>query len=139
MTKKELSQLRYLNKEIELLQKQIENAEYNVKTHKAFDFVEGSNPKWPYQHKTFYIEGVAVPEYEKKVVHIRKKLIKRLSELMDQVEKINNYIESVDDCEVRNILRLRYVDCLTWEEIGREMMMDERTARRKHKKWWDEN
>ena len=45
MTKKELMQLRYLNKEIELLQKQIADAEYTVESYITHDIVSGSNPE----------------------------------------------------------------------------------------------
>jgi len=69
MTKKELSQLRYLNKEIGLLKQQIEEAEQLTAINAASDVVEGSNPVWPYQKRTFHIEGVAIPEYEKQVQH----------------------------------------------------------------------
>lgn len=118
MTKKELLQLRYLKKEIELLQRQIADAEYAVETNIAFDFVEGSNPKWPYQRKKFYIEGVAVPEYEKRVKRLRKKLQRRLEELMEKREELEEYISTVPDSMMRMILTLRYVNGLSWKQIA---------------------
>jgi len=118
MTKKELKQLRYLNKEIELLQKQIANAEYLVEKNMAHDVVEGSNPVWPYQAKTFHIEGIAVPEYERRVKRLRKKLQRRLNELMDKREEIEEYIETVPDSLIRQIITLRYVNGLSWKQIA---------------------
>lgn len=118
MTKQELSQLRYIKKEIELLQKQIADAEYAVETHKAFDFVEGSNSKWPYQRKKFYIEGVAVPEYEKRVKQLRKKLQRRLEELTEKREELEEYISTVPDSMMRMILTLRYVNGLSWKQVA---------------------
>lgn len=118
MNKKELSQLRYIKKEIELLQKQIADAEYAVETHEAFDVVEGSNPAWPYQRKKFYIEGVAIPEYEKRVKRLRKKLQRRLDDLMEKREELEEYIETVPDSLVRQILSLRYINGLDWNQVA---------------------
>jgi len=118
MTKQELSQLRYIKKEIELLQKQIADAEYAVETHKAFDVVEGSNSKWPYQRKKFYIEGVNIPEYEKKVKRLRRKLHRRLDELMEKREELEEYIATVPDSMIRMILTLRYVNGLSWSQVA---------------------
>lgn len=42
---------------------------------------------------------------------------KRLSAL-EQYWKIASYIESVDDPEIRTIMRLRNLDLLTWNEIA---------------------
>lgn len=118
MDKKELSQLRYIKKEIELLQRQIADAEYAVETRKAFDFVEGSNSKWPYQRKKFYIEGVNIPEYEKKVKRLRKKLQRRLDKLMEKREELEEYISTVPDSMMRMILTLRYVNGLSWRQVA---------------------
>lgn len=118
MTKKELSQLRYLNKEIELLKKQIEEAEYAMKSHTVSDVVTGSNPVWPYQPRTFHIEGVAIPEYEKRVKRLRNKLQRRLEELMEKREELEEYIATVPDSMIRMILTLRYINGLSWQQVA---------------------
>lgn len=118
MTKKELQQLRYLNKEIEVLQKQIQDAEYYVKQYKASDVVSGSSPVWPYQQRTFHIEGVAVPDYERRVERLRKKLQRRLEDLMNKREELEEYIEMVPDSLIRMILTLRYINGLSWRQIA---------------------
>ena len=137
MTKQELSQLRYIKKEIELLQKQIADAEYAVETHKAFDVVEGSNSKWPYQRKKFYIEGVNIPEYEKKVKRLRRKLHRRLDELMEKREELEEYIATVPDSELRMIFALRYINGLSWRQIAAHMgvLGDGSTERKKHDRY----
>lgn len=137
MTKKELKQLRYLNKEIELLQKQIANAEYLVEKNMAHDVVEGSNPVWPYQKKTFHIEGVAIPDYEKRVKRLRKKLQRRLEELMEKREELEEYISTIDDSELRMIFTLRYINGLSWQQIAAHMGVagDGSTERKKHDRY----
>ena len=121
MDKKELSQPRYIKKEIELLQRQIADVEYTVETHKAFDFVEGSNSKWPYQRKKFYIEGVAVPEYERRVKRLRKKLQRRLEELMEKREELEEYVDTVPDSLIRQIITLRYINGLSWQQVAQHI------------------
>lgn len=137
MTKFDLKKLKDLNKEIEILQKQMRNITVQPKT--VTDCVKGSLACFPYSEQTIRITGVDVEGYERKVVRIRRAMAKKLQEVMQQVEEINRYIESVEDCEIRNILRLRYVDCLTWEEIEEVLHMNKRTAQRKFRKWWDKN
>lgn len=118
MTKKELKQLRYLNKEIELLQKQIANAEYLVEKNMAHDVVEGSNPVWPYQKRVFHIEGIGIPEYEKRVKRLRGKLNKRIKELIKKQEELMEYINTIDDSLIRQIITLRYINGLSWKQIA---------------------
>lgn len=134
MDKKELSQLRHLNKEIELLKKQMADAEYAVKTHTTQDVVSGSNPVWPYQKKAFHIEGVAIPEYEERVKRLRKKLQRKLEELMKKRDALEKYITTIEDSELRTIFTLRYIDGLSWRQIAARIGVagDGSTERKKH-------
>lgn len=118
MTKKELSQLRYLSKEIELLQKQIADTEFAIETRIASDVVKGSNSVWPYQLRTFHIEGVAIPEYERRLKRLKNKLKRRLEELMEKREELEEYIAKVPDSMMRMILTLRYVNGLSWRQVA---------------------
>ncbi|NLZ54653.1 MAG: RNA polymerase subunit sigma-24 [Thermoanaerobacteraceae bacterium] len=118
MTKKELSQLRYLNKEIELLKKQIAEAEYAIEKRTAVDTVSGSNSEWPYQRRTFRIEGIDMKWYEKRLKRLKRKLKRRLEELMEKREEIEEYISTVPDSLIRQILTLRYVNGLSWQQIA---------------------
>lgn len=137
MTKKELSQLRYLNKEIELLKQQITDAEYAVETYMAHDVVSGSNAMWPYQRKTFHIEGVTVPDFEKRVKRLRNKLERRMEELMEKREELEEYIATVPDSELRMIFALRYINGLSWRQIAAHMgvLGDGSTERKKHDRY----
>ena len=118
MNKKELSQLRYLNREIELLKEQIEKAEQDVEANMAADTVAGSNPVWPYQPRSFRVEGIAIPEYERRVGRLKRKLQRRLEEVMEKREEIEEYIDSIDDSQIRMILTLRYVNGLSWQQVA---------------------
>ena len=135
MTKFDLKKLKDLNKEIEILNRQMSNIQ--VKANMVVDTVKGSSPRFPYVEHCIKVIGVDVDEYDRKVARIRKSITKRIHEAMDKKAEILEYINAVEDIEVRNILTLRYSECMTWEEIGNEMSMDERTARRKYRRWWD--
>jgi len=118
MDKKELSQLRHLKREVELLEQQIADAEYESSKYKASDVVLGSNPVWPYQEKTFRVEGIDIPKYERHLQRLRKKLEQRLEELMEMRERLEEYIETVPDSLIRQILILRYVNGLSWKQVA---------------------
>jgi hypothetical protein len=55
---------------------------------------------------------------------------------VEEVERLESYIESVDDDEIRTLARARYLECKTWEVIGDENHMDRRTASRKLEKYF---
>ncbi|MDU7251007.1 MAG: RNA polymerase subunit sigma-24 [Clostridium sp.] len=114
MDKEQLKQLRYLKTEIEAIKKQIDNLEYTM----AIDKVRGSSSHFPYVQRSFTIEGVNYEEYNRKTIRLRKKLSRRISELMDLVEETNEFIEGIEDSLTRQIISLRYVIGLTWEEVA---------------------
>jgi len=139
VTKKELSQIKNLNKEIVLLKKQIENIETLINPEITTDIVKGSSPQFPYIEHTIKITGIDYNGYDKKVKRLRRQLQNRLNELMDKVAEANEYIAAIEDAEIRMILQCRYINGLTWDEIEKELYMSKRTAQIKLKKWWDEN
>jgi DNA-binding transcriptional regulator YiaG len=135
MTKFDLKKLKDLNKEILILQRQMINIE--VKTNIISDTVKGSSPRFPFTEHVIKVSGVDVAGYERKVARIHKSLAKRIREALDKKAEILEYIEAVNDIEIRNILTLRYSECLTWEEIAGVLHMSERTVRRKYQRWWE--
>lgn len=114
MDKKKLSQLRYLNKEIELLKEQIDNLDYNITT----DTVKGSDTEYPYISRNIKITGVDIQDYERKAKRLKRKLSRRVEELLDLLEEINEYIKSIDDSLIRQIIILRYINGLTWDQVA---------------------
>ena len=137
MDKRELSELKKINKEIEFLKKQI--LSISVEPEFTTDTIKGSSIGFPYIQHSIKISGIDWETYDKKVNRLRRQYQRKLDELMDKAAEINEYIASVPDPEVRMILQCRYINGLTWEEIEEATGINERTARRKFRKLWDKN
>ena len=41
--------------------------------------------------------------------------------LFDELAKIEEYLDQVDDSSVRTIMRKRFIDLMTWEEVAADM------------------
>lgn len=54
-----------------------------------------------------------------------------LRKLQEKRVEIEQFINSIEDNEVRLIVRLRCINTMEWAEIGAELGMDRRTASRK--------
>ncbi len=137
MDKRELQKIPQLKKEIEFLKRQIEHAETSVEPPRAADVVKGSSKHFPYQARTFTVDGIDWKGYDRKVKRLKAQLQRRLDELMDKVAEAQEYIAGIEDSRTRMVLQCRFVNGMTWEQIGVEMGIDERTARRIYKQWRD--
>ncbi len=128
MDKEQLSQLKYLKSEIEILKKQISDLDYNITT----DSVKGSSPYFPYVERNFLITGLDYQVHDNKLDRLQRKLNRRVEELIDLVEETNNYIDEIKDSEIRQILILKYINNLTWEQIAFSLgYADESVPRKK--------
>lgn len=113
-----------LVRRIQRLNEQILNIE--ISGYKVSDSVAcGKKGKKPI--KTVKIEGFPIKDYDKKKNILKKYKIKL--ELMEQelLEKLNDveeYIENIKDSRIRRIMRYRYIDNLTWQQVARRMGMN---------------
>lgn len=112
MNKNQLRQLRHLKSEIRLLKQQIDNLESEIVT----DRVRGSDVEHPYIEKTYIIRGLAYDR--RKIKRLKEKLQRRVDDLIDLVVEINEYIETIDDSLLRQIITLRHVNGLTWDQVA---------------------
>lgn len=131
MTKGELGKLGSIQKEIELIKRELNSITEEYVT----DKVTGSRLEHPYIFTSFKISGYDSGGYSSKVMRLERKLKRKLDELMDERERLEEYIESVNDDITRMILRLRYINGLGWNQIGNELGYSERQVRRKHAQW----
>lgn len=121
-----LDQLRHLSREIEILQEQIHKAETVV----VADVVVGSDVEHPYLKRSITIAGTN----DRRIRQLKRRLTRKLNELITVKEEMLDYIGTVTDSEMRQILILRYVDGLTWRQVARKMGRagDGSTERKKH-------
>jgi len=133
MTKEELSKLGSIQKEIELIKRELNTITEECVT----DKVTGSMVEHPYILTHFKISGYDSEGYSNKVKRLERKLKRKLDELMDERARIEEYIESIDNVTIRMILRLRYINGLGWNQIGNELGYSERQCRRKHKEFFE--
>lgn len=124
MTEKELSKYYNLKREVQDLEERIAEFGSGVKSAQIKEVSVSSS------HSTRSIQ-------ETKVELVAKLTEKRLSAL-EQYLEIERYIEDVDDVEIRNIMRYRFLDLLKWEEIAERMFQDRTTIAKKVRKYLKE-
>ncbi|MBU5439593.1 hypothetical protein KQI42_16380 [Tissierella sp. MSJ-40] len=82
------------------------------------DTVKGSSPYFPYVEHSIKIRGIDYKSHNDKIERLQRKLNRRVEELIDLVEEINDYMNNIDDSLIRRILTLRYINGLTWEGVA---------------------
>lgn len=76
-----------------------------------------------------------VERYVLRKEKLTEKLKAKINELIEEVQRLEKYIESIDDAEIRMIARKRFIENKDWQVIGDEMYMDRTTVSRKLKKY----
>ncbi len=111
MTKKELSQLYYLKREIKEQQKRIKKLEDAATSCSSkidgLPSGEGINDK--------------IGNYAVQIADLKSLLDLNLKKCFYELNRLNRYIQSVEDSQMRMILTLRYVNSLTWRQIAKSM------------------
>ena len=108
MTKKELSQLYYLNREIEEQQRRLEELETIATS--CTSFVTGM-PR---------VAGLTnkVAKYAAEIADLKGLLDLNLKKCFYELNRINRFIESITDSQMRMIISLRYVNGLSWFQVA---------------------
>ena len=115
VTKEELKQIYYINKEIIMWKKELERLECKslVKGQELSDMPRGSG----ISDKT---ADMAIEKAEIKII-----INGKLAEIQVQRKRIMNYINSIDDSLLRQIMFLRNVSCMSWNQIANELGSNE--------------
>ena len=124
MSEKELSQYYWLKKEIKSLEDKIEEFGDGVSAVKIKDTIGSSG-----EHSSIQ---------EKKTELISKLLDARITALEKYIE-IERYIESVEDSEIRLIMRYRFLDLMNWNQIGEELHYDRTSVAKKLRQYISHN
>ena len=130
MTKNRLKKLRSLIKEAEHLQAEYDEMLCNPKT-----FVQDSVK----DYSTGYPHNIVIQGYgSNDFVMLRQKLYDNLCKIQRERYELEEWIENIDDVDMRRILRLQYINGLTHEQIAQELGYAAReTVSRKIKKFWE--
>lgn len=116
ITKKDLDNLNYLNQEIEYIQAKIDN--YKPAEIVA-DSVRGSSPLFPYTEHSIRIEGLE--QKEDKMTTYWNQLRQFKEKLENEKMRIELEIEKIPISEIRQIIRLHYIERLSYVQIMFQM------------------
>ena len=122
MTKKELDQLRAVYLEINTLAGDI----FSLQPKIVVDSVTGCTPERTQKH-VIPIKGVDMEEY----IRLEKKAAEKTKILVERINAMEEWLDHISDSEMRIILRMRYRQGKSWEEIGFVLGYDRRTIARK--------
>lgn len=129
MTRTEMEQLKRIPDEIKAIEESLKNPrmEYvNVyyKDYRTGKGIPKSRSEYDYDHQEWY--------------KLRKKLrrkIEKLSSLMVQAEL---FITSIEDSEIRTILRMYYINGQTQDQIALQLNCERSTVSKKLDRFWTE-
>ena len=124
MSEKELSQYFHLKKEIEDLEERIAKLGNGVGSIKITDMPKGSSK---------------LSSIQERIVELKEKWITARLTALEEYIKIETYINSIEDTEIRMIARYRYLDLLGWEQIALKIGngQDRTTISKKIRKFLD--
>lgn len=117
MTEQELSKYYWLKKEIKDLEDRLKEFGYGLSATKLDKEISGITSTESIQ--------------EKRIIIIEKWISARVSALEEYL-KIESYIESVEDSEIRQIMRYRFLDLRKWNEIDKLMLCGKDYAKKKY-------
>ena len=112
MTLKELSKYHDIKIELNDLENRIKELESTlVKATKYSDMkVDRSFPNTSPTEEIFI-----------RINNLKEKYNDKQIKLFDELSKIEEYLDKVDNSSVRTIMRKRFIDLKTWEEVAAEM------------------
>lgn len=115
-----LKQYKSILKEIEELDREISRLE-NKEIKCEMDKVKGSNAEFPYQPRSFTIEGYNILEEERNLKRIltKKNILHKRKEKCENFKlQIEEFINTIPDSLTRRVFRYRYIDNLSWQAIA---------------------
>ena len=78
-----------------------------------------------------------VERFNIRLESLREKLQRKCEEIIAETERIEEYIENIEDAEIRLIARKRFIENKTFQVIGDEIYTDGSTVRKKLKRFFE--
>lgn len=127
MKRRDLEQLRALRKEIESLEYSLREPRPSLVTISYKDYATGKGvPK----------SDVGYDDGEEEQNRLTRILKKKRKELEEKVAEILEWIDAIEDPEMRAIIWYYYSEGLSQEDVAERMFYDRRTIGRKLKNFW---
>lgn len=84
--------------------------------------------------------GVSSPveRFYERLEKLRTRLETKHAEALEEQERLEEFIETIEDAEIRVLARGRFIECKSYQTIGDENYIDRTTAYRKLKRYIDE-
>lgn len=116
--KRELPEVR---KRADKAEKELSRLEDIVMNETVRDVVKGGEGGW----QTFHIEGIPNPvgiEKARQVLKLRIALLEnQIEQCTNLIQLVETFIASIDDSEIRQIIRHRFIDGATWANVAARM------------------
>ena len=130
MTKKQLEKLKKLNKEAEHLSRMLKRS---ASSHEmVIDTAK--------DYRTGYPHNITIAGYgQHNFPELQQKYYEKLQHIQEEISIIENWLDSVPDPEMRDILRMQYVNGLTQEQIADELGYSVITIKRRLRKFWKDD
>jgi predicted DNA-binding protein len=80
-----------------------------------------------------------VERFYERVEKLEEKLQAKREQYIIETERIEDYIENIEDAQVRVIARMRFIEHKKYHVIGAEVFTDGSTARKKLKRYLEGN
>ncbi|WP_418972637.1 RNA polymerase subunit sigma-24 [Allofournierella sp.] len=122
MTKKELSQLAALNREVAMYDKQIERLQTQINAERTSDTVHGSSPAFPFVLHSISLNGISDNVTTRKLqaklsIAIGQAMLAR-ERCVDEYNRLMGEIAKERDSITRQVLTYRYINGLTWPQVA---------------------
>nr|DAS14661.1 MAG TPA: Protein of unknown function (DUF1492) [Caudoviricetes sp.] len=107
--------------DIEKRIKRLELKEKELETVLVSDSVEGTRKDGTFG--SIRIEGISITELDRiqsRLRRLRERYAIQKQKNEEMILQVEEYIVSVQDTQIRLILRKRYIENLSWEQIGRQ-------------------
>lgn len=121
VTKEILIQYSDLQEEIKEVRERIEKTEKQIEKIESEGTVRDKVMGGDGGLQPFNIEGFPYPEYSRKktLLHSRKATLINLEmELLETLNKVEEFIASVNDSRIRRIINLRFIENLSWNKVA---------------------
>lgn len=138
MTKKELSQLYYLNREIKQQQSRVDELEAMLSSCTTQASVQGSGDTAPFTKHSITVRGIDMSKYayysrrKSELAELKRVIELNMQKCWYEQNKLIRYIATIPDSFTRLIFSLRYINGMSWQRIANEIGNNTSDSVRKH-------